>query len=401
MKFHFHNPTEVFFGAGEFGRAGKLAARLGSKCLLVTGQGSVERLGYLDRMKEMFDDAGVAYVHFPGIEPNPHLETCQAAARAAIEAGCDFIVGLGGGSVMDASKAIATGFFDPEGLWDYIPHGAGNIKKIEKALPIMVISTLAATGSEMDNGGVITLAATKEKCVIGSPLLFPKIAIVDPELTLTVPLDYTMDGVFDMAVHVMESYFNGDLETPLQARIIEGFVLAVFEQGEKLFHTSDDLKLRGDLHWPSVLALSGFFTAGREGSYPVHVLEHPLSGHFDISHGRGLALLQPRWMWYVLEEEPLIFADFARNVMKVPATDDDLHDAREGVRALCSWLDRVGLLITLSDLGIEEGETLDQAAGDCLRIYGGPDQRIGGVKPLDLGDVRAIYQMCAAADFME
>ncbi len=401
MKFHFHNPTEVFFGAGEFGRAGKLAARLGSKCLLVTGQGSVERHGYLGRLQEMLDAEGVEHVHFPGIEPNPHLETCQAAARVAIDEGCDLIVGLGGGSVMDASKAIATGFHDPEGLWDYIPHGAGNVKKIEKALPIMVISTLAATGSEMDAGGVITRASTKEKCVIGSPLLFPKIALVDPELTLTVPLDYTMDGVFDMAVHVMESYFCGDQETPLQARIIEGFVLAVFEQGEKLFHASDDIGLRGDLHWPSVLALSGFFTAGRNGSCPVHVLEHPLSGHFDISHGRGLALLQPRWMWYVLSEAPAPFADFARNVMKVPATDDELHDAREGVRALCDWLDRVGLLVTLSDLGIEEGETLDRAVEDCVRIYGGADRTIAGVKPLGPDDVREIYRMCASKDFMK
>jgi len=216
-----------------------------------------------------------------------------------------------------------------------------------------------------------------------------------------VPLDYTMDGVFDMAVHVMESYFNGDQATPLQARIIEGFLLAVLEQGEKLSHTPDDLKLREDLHWPSVLALSGFFTAGREGSYPVHVLEHPLSGHFDISHGRGLALLQPRWMWYVLEDSPSIFADFARNVMKVQATDDQLHDARKGVRALCDWLDRVGLLITLADLGIEDAESIDQAAGDCLRIYGGKDNRIGGVRPLDLDDVRAIYRMCASKNFLD
>jgi len=400
MKFHFHNPTEVYFGSGEFSRAGELAAELGTKCLLVTGQGSVERHGYLDRLKEMLETAGVEHVHFQGIEPNPHLETCQAAATIAIDADCDSIVGLGGGSVMDACKAIAVGFHDPDGLWDYINHGAGRATPVEQALPIMVISTLAATGSEMDSGGVITLAATNEKCVLSSPMLFPKIALVDPELTLSVPLDYTMDGVFDMAVHVMESYLNGDQDTPFQARIIEGFLLAVFEQGEKLFHAPDDLKLREDLHWPSVLALSGFFTSGRDGSYPIHVLEHPLSGHFDISHGRGLALLQPRWMWYVLEEAPEIFADFAVNVMKVTPSGDALLDAREGVKALCAWLDRVGLLITLDDLGIDEGESLDRAAEDCLRLYGDRDGMIGGVKSLDLEEIRTIYQMCASKDFM-
>lgn len=401
MKFHFHNPTEVYFGSGEFRRAGELAARLGTKCLLVTGQGSVERLGYLDRLKEMLKTAGVEYIHFPGIEPNPHLETCQAAAWVAIHANCDSILGLGGGSVMDACKAIATGFHDPDGLWDYIGHGQGKVKPIEQALPIMVISTLAATGSEMDSGGVITRAATNEKCVLSSPMLFPKIALVDPELTLSVPLDYTMDGVFDMAVHVMESYFNGDQDTPLQARIIEGFLLAVFEQGEKLFHDPENLKLREDLHWPSVLALSGFFTAGRGGPAPVHVLEHPLSGHFDISHGRGLALIQPRWMWYVLPAAPRPFADFAVKVMKITPSGDTLQDAREGVKALCDWLERVGLHVTLADLGIDEGESLDRAAEDCLSIYGDATGRIGGVKPLDLDDIRTIYRMCSSRDFMD
>jgi alcohol dehydrogenase YqhD (iron-dependent ADH family) len=401
MKFYFHNPTKVYFGPGEFKRASELAAKLGKKCLLVTGRGSVERLGFLKRMQQVLDAAGVKHVHFSGIEPNPHVETCQEAARVAARESCDFIVALGGGSVMDACKAIAAGFYDAENLWDYIGHGQEKVKPVERALPIMVIPTLAATGSEMDAGGVITNWATREKCVIGSPKLFPAIALIDPELTASVPLDYTMDGVFDMAVHVMESYFNGDQDTPLQERMIEGFLLAVFEEGAKLYKDPTNVKLRGNVQWPSSLALSGFFTAGRNGAYPVHQLQHPLSGHWDISHGRGLALLQPRWMWYALPNDPMPFARFAVRVMGVKPAGNMLEDAQAGVKALCTWLESVGLFYTLDDLGIEDGETLEQAAEDCVRLYGGADRTLGGVKPLSREDVLAIYRMCGTRDFMK
>lgn len=399
MRFYFHNPTKVHFGPGEFKRAGELAAKLGTKCLLVTGQSSVDRLGFLARMQQLLDGAGVQHVHFSGIEPNPHVETCQAAARVAVKEGCDFIVALGGGSVMDASKAIAAGFYDAENLWDYVGHGQKKVKPVEHALPIMVIPTLAATGSEMDSGGVITNWATREKCVLGSPKLFPAITLIDPELTVPVPLDYTMDGVFDMAVHVMESYFNGDQDTPLQERIIEGFLLAVFAEGAKLYKDPANVKLRGNVQWPSSLALSGFFTAGRNGAYPVHQLQHPLSGHWDISHGRGLALLQPRWMWYVLPNDPAPFARFAMRVMDVKPAGNMLEDAQAGVKALCRWLDSVGLFLTLEDLGIEDGATLEQAAEDCVRLYGGERKALGGVKPLSREDVLAIYRMCGTKDF--
>jgi len=401
MKFYFHNPTKVYFGPGEFKRAGALAAKLGKKCLLVTGQGSVERLGFLKRMQGMLEAEGVAQIHFSGIEPNPHLETCQEAARLAAREGCDFVVALGGGSVMDAGKAIAAGFYDAENLWDYVNHGQEKVRPVERALPLMVIPTLAATGSEMDAGGVITNWATREKCVIGGPKLFPAIALIDPELTVSVPLDYTMDGVFDMAVHVMESYFNGDQDTPLQERLIEGFLLAVLEEGAKLYQDPASVKLRENVQWPSSLALSGFFTAGRGGNYPVHQLEHPLSAHWDISHGRGLALLQPRWMWYVLPNDPVPFARFGVRVMGVKPTGNTLGDAQAGVKALCEWLDRVGLFLTLEDLGIEDGETLERAAEDCVRLYGGDGGALGGVKPLSREDVLAIYRMCGIKDFMK
>ncbi|MCK4771486.1 MAG: iron-containing alcohol dehydrogenase [Candidatus Latescibacteria bacterium] len=400
MEFNFHNPTDVYFGPGEFTRAGELASRLGRKCLLVTGRGSARRLGFLEKMEKMLDEAGVGYVHYSGIEPNPHLETCADAAEVAVEEECDFIVALGGGSVMDACKAIAVGFHDPDNLWDYINHGQGEVKRVEQALPLMVIPTLAATGSEMDNGGVITRWETREKCVISSPKLFPGVALIDPELTVSVPLDYTMDGVFDMAVHVMESYFNGDRDTPLQGRIIEGFLLAVFDEGAKLYRDPSNLKLRENVQWPSSLALSGFFTAGRGGVYPVHLLEHPLSGHWDISHGRGLALIQPRWMWYVLDSDPVPFARFAANVMGIDPSGDYLEDARAGVKALCKWLDGVDLFLTLSDLGIDEGDGLVRAAEDSIRLYGGKNGQIGGVMPLGLEDVLAIYRMCGTRDFI-
>jgi alcohol dehydrogenase YqhD (iron-dependent ADH family) len=399
MKFTFYNPTKVYFGTGEFDRTGELAARMGNKCLLVVGQGSAERLGFLKRAEDMLADAGVEYAIFRGIEPNPHLETCAEAARVAIEQKCDFILALGGGSVMDACKAIAVGFYDPDNLWDYINHGQEDVTPVKQALPIMVIPTLAATGSEMDPGAVITRWETREKCVIWSPALFPKISLIDPALTVSVPLDYTMDGVFDIAVHVMESYFNGDQEAVLQGRLIEGCLLTVFSEGKKLYADPENVKLRENVQWPSSLALSGFFTAGRAGFSPVHQLEHVLSARWDISHGRGLALLMPRWMWYVLPTNPAPFASFARNVMQLPAKGGDLEDAQAGVRALCDWLEGVGLFLTLDDVDIPVGE-LDAAAEDCLRLYDRGKGVIGGVKPLSRQDVHAIYLMCETSEFM-
>ena len=399
MRFKFYNPTEVYFGPGEFERTGELAARLGSKCLLVVGQGSAERHGYLKQAETMLKDAGVSYVIFRGIEPNPHLETCIEAALKAIEEKCDFVLALGGGSVMDASKAIAAGFYDPDNLWDYVSHGQEKVKQVKQALPLMVVPTLAATGSEMDAGGVITRWETREKCVIGSPLLFPKIAVIDPALTVSVPLDYTMDGVFDIAVHVMESYFNGDQDTPLQGRLIEGCLLAVFDEGKKLHGDLENVKLRENVQWPSSLALSGLFTAGRGGNYPVHQMEHVLSARWNISHGRGLALLMPRWMWYVLPTDPAPFASFAANVMKVAPGGNNLLDAQAGVKELCRWLDSVGLFLTLDDFGIPVGE-LDAASEDCIRLYGHGKGVVGGVKPLSLEDIHAIYLMCKTLDFM-
>ncbi len=398
MQFTFHNPTRVYFGAGILRRAGELAARLGERALLVTGQGSAARHGYLARLQELLTDAGVAFVHVPGIEPNPHLETCQAAARTARREGCDVVVGLGGGSVMDACKAIAAGFYHMENLWEFHNHGQDTVRKVEQALPVMVIPTLAATGSEMDSGGVITNWATREKCVISSPKLFPEIALIDPELTLTVPLDYSLDGVYDMAVHVMESYFNGDPETPLQARIIEGFLLTAFSEGVRLHHDPQNVSIRANVQWASSLALSGFFTAGREGEYPVHKLQHPLSAHREISHGRGLALLQPRWMWHVCADAPDLFAGFARNVMRVPPTGDVLADAREGIRALVAWQESVGLHLTLADLELDDEELLARAAADCIRLYGRRGT-IGGVRRLDVDEVLAVYRLCGERDF--
>ncbi len=394
MRFTFHNPVKVYFGPGEFDRAGELAARLGSRALVVTGQGSADRHGYLTRLTERLEAAGVDRIHFPGIEPNPHLETCQSAAWAARRAGCDMVLGLGGGSVMDACKAIAAGVYHLEDLWDFHDHGQETVRRVDRALPIMVIPTLAATGSEMNGNAVITRWATREKCVLNSPLLVPDLALIDPGLTLTVPLDYALDGVYDMAIHVMESYFNGDPEALLQGRIIEGFLLTALAEGTRLYADPQDLAVRGNVQWASALALSGFFTAGRGGPYPVHKLEHPLSAHWDISHGRGLALLMPRWMWYVCPSAPALFAAFARRVMQVADSGDDLADARAGIRALVQWQASVDLHFTLADLGLEDEATLQRAAADCLRLYGRKG-RIDGIRPLEQEDVLAIYRLCA------
>ncbi|MCK4720209.1 iron-containing alcohol dehydrogenase, partial [bacterium] len=205
-KFELFNPIKMVFGAGEFERLGELAKDYGNKPLVVFGQNSARDTGLLDRAIENLQEAGLDPVVFEGIEPNPRLETLQEGSRKAADNNCDMVIGIGGGSVMDASKIIAFGSFDPDNIWKHVASWEDDYEPVKEALPIVVVSTLAATGSEGNGGAVVTNLETKDKVGVFSSYMYPKVSIIDPELTVATPLDYTRDGVVDMAIHVLESY---------------------------------------------------------------------------------------------------------------------------------------------------------------------------------------------------
>jgi len=396
INFELHMPTKIIFGKGESARAGEVIKEFGTKALLVTGKTSTKKTGSLQKIVQSMQQAGLQYIIFDQIEPNPRSSTVDRGGQIAREEGCDVIVALGGGSAMDAAKAIATVALSGRPSGEYI---RGNktgkwqeLLPIEKALPIVTIPTLAATGSETNSTAVITNWETKEKSGIRGPGLYPKAAILDPELTYTVSKEYTADGVVDIFAHLYEGYFSGDEQANVQDEITEGLMRNVIAYGRKAMDFPEDYEARSHLQWTSSLALIGIANAGRGGGFPVHGMEHILSAHYDISHGRGLALLTPAYFEYIVKKEkPHRLARLGRKVFQINEKDDGLAcDAT--IKAVVNWFKELEVYGTLRQLGIEK-EKLPYLAKDAVRISGVDNQYLPGPRKITSEDVLAIFEM--------
>lgn len=370
IPFDFQLPTKIYFGPGKLDNIGKYLKPIGKKALIVTGKSSMRENGTLDKTVDLLKKARIDSVVFEGIEPNPRHTTCDKAAALGRENGCDFVIGLGGGSVMDASKGIAVTAKSGISIWEYVYTGPDKTQRIiREALPIVCIPTVAATGSEADSGGIISNWETHEKTGIWGPPLFPTVSIVDPELTFTCPPDYTADGGVDIIAHVMENYFTSSTEAYVQDRIAEGIVRTVMKYLPRAMKKGDDLEARTHLSWSSTLALSGFVNSGRGGGYPLHALEHVVSAHYDISHGRGLALLMPALMDYTMDARPEKYIEMGVNIFGLAFMDEDpMHAAKISVDAMKGWLASIGRLLTFSDLGIDESK-FEVMADDAARLF--------------------------------
>ena len=295
MQFEYQNPTRLVFGTGSLSRLGEMAGQYGKRALLVTGGGSVKRSGTFDRAVKSLSDAGISVFECEGVEPNPRITSVNRGATTARKNDCDLIIALGGGSVMDAAKVMAAAVFYDGDPWDMIFHGQPEPYIPTKALPLITVPTLAATGSEMNCGAVISNEETKEKSFVQADCLYPKVALLDPELTLSVPKDQTAYGVCDLITHITESYFNGDGDTPIHDRFAEGAILTAMEYGPKAIADGNDLNARAQLQWAATVALNGWIQSG-SGSvgYPVHMIEHTVSAYHDVTHARVWPLSTPR-----------------------------------------------------------------------------------------------------------
>ena len=328
MNFEFYNPTHLIFGAGTLAQLGEVASRHGQKALIVTGGGSIKRIGVFDRAMASLKDAGVSAAECSGVEPKPRITTVKRGAQIARDEGCEVIIALGGGSTMDASKVIAAAALYDGDPWDLIGHGQDDWVIPTKALPVITVQTLAATGSEMNCGAVISNDKTKVKSFVQAECLFPKAAVVDPELTLTVPKDQTAYGVCDIITHVTEAYLNGIDGTPIQDRFAEGVILTAMEWGPKAIADGKDLEARTQVQWTSIVALNGFVNVGTNGGYPVHMIEHTLSAYHDITHAAGLSAINPSWMRFAAKSRPAKFVQFAERIFGLKANGaDDLNCA--------------------------------------------------------------------------
>ncbi|NSW76981.1 MAG: iron-containing alcohol dehydrogenase, partial [Candidatus Atribacteria bacterium] len=291
----------------------------------------------------------------------------------------------GGGSVLDSAKIIAAGATYDGDPWDFFIDKAPVTGRIK----IVTVLTLAATGSEMNHNAVISNDETKEKLVVKSDYLYPDVSILDPENTLTVPRDQTVNGIVDMTAHVFEQYFHPTPETPLQDRLSEGILQTIIEYTPRLLSNLEDYDARATIMWCGTLALNHLIEAGVEGDWASHRIELQLTAFYDIPHGAGLAIVFPQWMQYVLDVIPHKFAQFAERVWKIPCNGcSDRELGLLGIEATKKWFSQIGAPVTLREVGIGEEHFPVMAERATKK---GP---LGSVKKLYKDDVLAILWMC-------
>jgi len=340
MTMRFELTTKILFGAGRIGRLGEEAKKLGRKALVVTYP-DIRRIGLLDRVLEDLKDKGLDTLTFEKVEPNPRSSTVDEGAEIARNEKVDLIIGLGGGSAMDTAKGIALAASGTDPVWSYAG-GRGEVSGIVP--PIIQVPTMAGTGSEINNGAIITNWETHVKTGVGSPHVQARVAIIDPEVTLTVPRRQTMAGGIDTFTHVVEPYVTDEMPTSLTDGIRETVMKVVVKYLPQVLERLDDIEARTQLSWASTMAMSQFVRlGGGRGWLTCHGIEHALSGYYDVVHGEGLAALLPAWMKLTLPVMKDRFNALGKNVF----------DKADGVAATEEWLESVGMRLRLRDLGCE------------------------------------------------
>jgi alcohol dehydrogenase YqhD (iron-dependent ADH family) len=382
-NFVYHNPTQLIFGKGQIVHLQEKAKELGKNILLVYGGGSIKRFGLYEKVLSILGEQGCRVVELAGVEPNPRLSTVKKGIELCRQEGIDWILAVGGGSVIDAAKAVAVGALYDGDVWDFYTRKA----VASKALPLGTILTLAATGSEMNRGSVVTNWETKEK--YGAGTTFPAFSILDPEHTFTVPRDQTIYGICDMMSHVFEQYFTHTANIPLQTRFAEAILLTVIENAERAIEHPEDYDARANLLYCGTMALNGTLPVGVETDWATHSIEHAVSAIYDIPHGGGLSIIFPKWMRYVYKENVGRFVRFATHVWGVdPAGKSDDETALEGIAKTEAFFKRIGAPTRLADYGIGD-ENIGVMAQKATSF--GP---IGNFKKLQAEDVAEILRMC-------
>ena len=352
-NFEFHNPTKIIFGEDRVKDIGKEAKQYGKKCLMVYGKSSIKKNGVYDTVVKSLNEAGIAFVEYPGVKSNPILSHVQGGVDLAKKEEVDFILAVGGGSVVDESKAIAAGAMMERSIWDFL---LGDTE-VGEALPLLDILTIPATGTEMNPTFVVTNDQTNEKVGRGSDPLFPKVSILDPTVTVTIPPDYTAYSIVDAISHLIEGYFTGeDSWTPIQDGYVENLVKTIIECAERILKDPSDYQGRATFMWAAALAWNGLGPSGIGGwGVPMHLIEHPLSGIYDIAHGAGLSITIPAWLTWKAEEDSSKIAQFGRNVFGIEEKDQNTA-AKKGIEVLRSWFDRIGSPTSFAKVGIPESD---------------------------------------------
>ena len=383
QNFTFYNPTKLIFGKDQLSQLQTEIPQYGKKVLVVYGGGSIKRNGLYDKVKEQLHEIGAEVFELSGVEPNPRISTVRKGVEICKTEGIDFLLAVGGGSVIDCTKAIAAGAKYDGDAWDLV------IKKAfaAKALPFGTVLTLAATGSEMNAGSVITNWETNEKYGWGSPVTFPKFSILDPVNTFTVPRNQTVYGIVDMMSHVLEHYFHLEENTDFQDRMCESLLITIMEAAPKLLEDLESYEHRAAILYSGTMALNGILNMGYRGDWATHNIEHAVSAVYDIPHGGGLAILFPNWMKHNLNVKPERFKQLAIRVFNVdPAGKTDEETALEGIEKLREFWNSIGAPSRLADYDIDDSKI--ELMADKATVNG----EFGNFAKLNHDDVVSIYR---------
>jgi len=386
-NFVYDIPTKVYFGENQLGNLGAELSKIGKKVLLTYGGGSIKQIGLYDKVIEEIKKAGLELFELSGIDPNPKVSSVRAGAAICKQENIDVLLAVGGGSVLDCTKYIGAAAYYDGDAWDIL------LKKapVDKCLPIVTVLTLAATGSEMDAGGVISNPETNDKIGLIFPVMQPKVSFLDPTVTYTVNKFHTACGAVDILSHIFEVYFNMDQDLYMLDYVMEGLMKTVIKFTPVALAEPENYEARANLMWASSWAINGFINGGKRQAWSCHPIEHELSAFYDITHGLGLAILTPRWLEYTLHENTVSkFYQFGVNVFGIDGSLPQLEVAKRSIDLLKKFFfETLGLQSTLTGIGIDDTN---------FAIMAKKAAKLGVTKwafqPLAAEDIEKILRMC-------
>lgn len=386
LDFSFVSPTRFAFGKGTQNQAGEFCRAYGQKALLHYGGGSVIRSGLLGQIKESLQKAGVSWVELGGVQPNPRDTLIYEGIELCRKEKVDVVLAVGGGSVIDSAKAIALGVMYDGDFWDFYS-GKQTVKAV---LPLGVVLTLPAAGSEASNSTVVTKEAGMLKRFCDSDLLRPKFAILNPELTFTLPPFQTACGVVDIMAHVMERYFTNTPDVGLTDHMCEAVLMSMIKYVRIALKNPEDYDARANIMWAGVVAHNDVLGVGRQQDWSTHMIEHELSGLYDVAHGAGLAVIFPAFLRYTYQYNVMRVAQFAHRVFHVEMDfEKPERTALEGIDRLIAFYHEIGLPTSFKELGAKE-EDIERLSANVLLNNG---DRLGYFHPLTREDIAGVYRL--------
>lgn len=383
-NFTYNIPTKVFFGNNSLDNLGSEIDKYSHNILIVYGSQRIKSSGLFNKVTEELAKFNIFYKELSGIKPNPDIESVRNGITLMNENKLDFVLAVGGGSVIDAAKGITAGAASGIDPWKFCKREAS----VKKAFPLATILTLAATGSEMNGNSVISNEDTKEKLYFGSDLVRPIFSVLDPTLMYTLPNNQTAAGVVDIFTHVAEQYFDKTDSAGISDRISEAIMKTCIQYGRIAIDEPENYEARANLMWASSLALNGLISSGKNGGdWATHNIEHEISAAYDITHGLGLAIILPQWMKYILDDKNVYrFAMFAENVFGIKM-EDSFEQAEAGIKATADFFKSLDVEASLSEIGID-GSKFEHMANQAVQFG-----NIGGFKSLDAKDINEILKM--------